>query len=57
MTIAVSSPVFNEGNQIPQRFTCDGVDVAPAETPSALVRAGVGVSEMLARLLGPGRSR
>ncbi|MEV8516227.1 YbhB/YbcL family Raf kinase inhibitor-like protein [Dactylosporangium sp. NPDC051484] len=29
MTIAVSSPVFNEGDQIPQRFTCDGVDVSP----------------------------
>ncbi|GAA4243031.1 YbhB/YbcL family Raf kinase inhibitor-like protein [Dactylosporangium darangshiense] len=29
MTIAVSSPVFNEGDQIPRRFTCDGVDVSP----------------------------
>ena len=39
-----------------------GVEAEPAvplpKTPSALVRAGVGVSEMLARLLGagPGRS-
>ncbi|GAA2375343.1 YbhB/YbcL family Raf kinase inhibitor-like protein [Dactylosporangium salmoneum] len=29
MTIAVSSPVFNEGDQIPRRFTGDGVDVSP----------------------------
>jgi phosphatidylethanolamine-binding protein (PEBP) family uncharacterized protein len=29
ITIAVSSPVFNEGDQIPQRFTCDGAYVSP----------------------------
>ncbi|MEV6929531.1 YbhB/YbcL family Raf kinase inhibitor-like protein [Dactylosporangium sp. NPDC051485] len=29
MTIAVSSPVFREGDEIPRRFTGDGVDVSP----------------------------
>jgi Raf kinase inhibitor-like YbhB/YbcL family protein len=29
VTIAVSSPVFNEGDQIPRRFTSDGVGVSP----------------------------
>jgi phosphatidylethanolamine-binding protein (PEBP) family uncharacterized protein len=29
LTIAVSSPVFDETGEIPQRFTCDGADVSP----------------------------
>jgi phosphatidylethanolamine-binding protein (PEBP) family uncharacterized protein len=29
MTIAVSSPAFGDGDEIPQRFTCDGADVSP----------------------------
>jgi Raf kinase inhibitor-like YbhB/YbcL family protein len=29
MTIVVSSPAFSDGDEIPQRFTCDGADVSP----------------------------
>jgi Raf kinase inhibitor-like YbhB/YbcL family protein len=29
MTIIVSSPAFGDGDEIPQRFTCDGADISP----------------------------
>lgn len=29
MTTVVSSPVFSDGDEIPQGFTCDGDDVSP----------------------------
>lgn len=30
MTIVVSSPAFSYGDEVPQRFTCDGAGVSPA---------------------------
>ena len=36
MTFAISSPSFSNGGKIPTKFTCDGTDVSPELTWTAL---------------------
>lgn len=50
MTITVSSTAFNDGGDIPQRYTCDGENVSPplrfADVPAGTQELGLLVEDL-----------